>query len=533
MKLIYILLTIFMLTAAPFTVFAQDDDEDGGGGGKLDANLQWKLVCNAWDKRQFDDAASQAINFAISNPDHSAAPDAWWRAYLVYRDYRPNEPKRKSTFEKAMTALEKYERKFTETNKNYAATALWYKGHLSTREIGSQAGVTYLLDLLKKYPGTTIEREAQYQAANWLRELKRYREAIEIYDAAEKSWGISPQGANIVVWRGWCYQELKDNEGAIQSYKILYDKAFNIGWGEVHWNLLDIARRMKTIGEDELSRKFAMKLIDKGHPDWDATKQASAMLFGAAKSVNVYPHFNLRYYTDVQNLDGNTKCNIIKEMPVLLRIYGYPKDAPFKGTLTMQPLIEMDQVSGAKTENDKNEISYTADIQMPNKDGNTNDLWYNFRTKQVLGAPPGGLVITRKWEKTGEDWGMSTITVKSPFRVHIFITTNQKINANNFNDQPNSMEDGDKTARWYDWTDLTNGRKITFPVTVGKAEEYYPKVRILFYSGNWYYKATNTKGKDCVADMKEMKVTLSSETDFSARLEYPSDTWLTMNEITK
>jgi hypothetical protein len=95
------------------------------------------------------------------------------------------------------------------------------------------------------------------------------------------------------------------------------------------------------------------------------------------------------------------------------------------------------------------------------------------------------------------------------------------------------MEDGDKTARWYDWTDLVNGRKISFPVTVGKAEEYYPKVRIYFGTGNWYYKANNTKGKNCVADMKEMKVTLSSEIDFSARLEYPSDTWLTMDEIIK
>lgn len=514
--------------------FSQDDEEEnGGGGGKLDANLQWKLVCNAWDKRQFDDAASQATNFATANPDHTAAPDAWWRAYLVYRDYRPNEPKRKSTYEKAMTAYDRYEKKNTESKKDQAAVALWYKGHMSSREVGSQVGVNYLLDLLKKYPGTPIERDAQYQAANWLREQKRYREAIEIYDAAEKSWGVSPQGANIVVWRGWCYQEIKDNEGAIQSYKILLDKPFNIGWGEVHWSLLDIARRMKTIGEEELSRKFAMKIIDKGDPNWDVTKQASAMLFGAAKSVNLFPYVNLRYFSDVQNLDGNTKCKVIKEMPVLLRIYGYPKETPFKGTLTVQPLVEMDQTTGAKSENDKNEILYSSDIQMPNKDGNTGDLWYGFRTKEVQGSPPGGLVITRKWKKTGDDWGMATITVKCPFRVHIFITTNQKLNANNFNDQPNAMEDGEKTARWYDWADLTNGREITFPVTVGKAEEYYPKVRILFGSGNWYYKPENTKGKDCISNMKEMKVTLSSETDFAAHIEYPSDTWLTMNEITK
>ncbi len=532
MKLLYILLAMLILALTP--VFAQDDEEDnGGGGGKLDANLQWKLVCNAWDKRQFDDAASQAINFAIANPDHASTPDAWWRAYWVYRDFRPNDTKRKSTYEKGMTALDKYEQKYSDSKKELASMALWYKCEMSCREVSNQAALAYLQDIIKKYPGTPIEREAQYRAANWLREMKRYREAIELYDSAEKLWGISPQGANIVVWRGWCYQELKDNESAIQSYKILLTKDFYIGWGEVHWNLLDIARRMKAIGEEELSRKFAMKIIDKGDSNWDVTKQASAMLFGAAKSVNVYPYFNLRYFTDLQNLDGNTKCSIVKEMPVLLRIYGYTKEAPFKGTLTLQPLVDMDQTTGTKVENDKNEVSYTSDIQMPNKDGNTSDLWYGFHTKEVQGAPPGGLVITRKWKKTGDDWGMSTITVKCPFRVHIFITANQKFNANNFNDQPNAMEDGDKTARWYDWVDLTNGRELTFPVTVGNAEEYYPKVRILFGSGNWYYKPENTKGKDCIANMKEMKVTLSSETDFSGHIEYPSDTWLTMNEIKK
>ncbi|MEI6520910.1 MAG: tetratricopeptide repeat protein, partial [bacterium] len=515
-------------------VFAQDDEEEnGGGGGKLDANLQLKLCDNAWNKRQFDDFASQAINFCVANPDHASTPDVWWRAYLVYRDYRPNEPKRKSTYEKAMAAYDKYEKKYADSKKDYASVALWYKGHMSSREIGSQVGVNYMLELLRKYPGVPLEREAQYQAGNWLREQKRNREAIEQYDAAEKSWGVSPQGANIVVWRGWCYQELKDNESAIQSYKILLDKPFNIGWGEVHWNLLDIARRMKAIGEDELSRKFAMKIIDKGDPNWDVTKQASAMLFGAAKSVNVFPHYNLRYSADGQNLDGNTKCKITKEMPVLLRIYGYPKDAPFKGTLSMFPLVDMVQTTGTKTENDKNEATYSADIQVPNKNGDYGDLWYTFKTAEAVTSPPGGLIITRKWEKTGEDWGMCTITVKCPFRVHIFITTNNKLNANNFNDQPNEIRDGDKTARWYDWVDLTNGRTLTFPVNDVKTAEYYPRVQIYYGSGNWVYKAENTKGKDCIANMKEMKVTLSSETDFSAHIEYPSDTWLTLNEFTK
>jgi tetratricopeptide (TPR) repeat protein len=532
MKLLYILLAILFLVVAP--AFAQDDDDDNGsGGGKLDANLQWKLVCNAWDKRQYDDAASQAINFSIANPDHGSAPDAWWRAYLVYRELRPNETKRKNTYEKAMNAIEKYERKYSESKKDLAALSLWYKCEISCREVGTQAGLNCVLDIIKKYPGTPIEREAQYRAANWLRDLKRYREAIDIYDTAEPLWGISPQGANIVVARGHCYQETKDNESAIKSYKILLDKPFNIGWGEVHWNLLDIARRMKTIGEDELSRRFAMKLIDKGDPNWDVTKQASAMLFGAAKSVNLYTHYNLRYSADGQNLDGNTKCKITKEMPVLLRIYGYTKEAPFKGSLSMLPLVDMTQTGGAKTVNDKEEVTYTADIQMPNKDGNVNDLWYQFKTKEAVVSAPGGLIITRKWEKTGDDWGMATVTVKCPFRVHIFITSNSKLNANNFNDQPNEIRDGDKTARWYDWVDLTNGRTLTFPVNDVKTAEYYPRVQIHYGSGNWVYKGENTKGKDCIANMKEMKVTLSSETDFSARIEYPSDTWLTLNEFTK
>jgi tetratricopeptide (TPR) repeat protein len=514
--------------------FTQDDEEDnGGGGGKLDAGLQFKLFENAWNNRQFDDAASQGINFVIANPDHPSSPDVWWRSYLVYRDYRPNEPKRKSTFEKAMIALEKYERKYADTKKDLAAVSLWYKGELSGREMGAQAGVNYLLDILKKYPGTPIEKHAAYRAGDWLRDLKRYREAIEMYDQAQKLWGFSHEGADIIVRRSWCFQGLNDKESAIENYKLILDKKYSIHWGSIHNNLMPVARWMKDNGETELSRKFAMRLVDEGNPGWGQTQEANAFLFGAQKAIYVEPHYLLRYNTKTQNMDGNTKISVVKEMPVRLRIYNYPKEEPFKGTITMQPIVDMDQTTGTKSENDKNEILFSSDVVMPNKDGKYNDLWYGFKSKEVLGTPPGGLIITRKWEKTGDDWGMATITVKSPYRVHIFITSNQKLNANNFNDQPNAMEDGDKTARWYDWTDLVNGRKITFPVTVGKAEEYYPKVRIYFGTGNWYYKANNTKGKNCVADMKEMKVTLSSEIDFSARLEYPSDTWLTMDEIIK
>ncbi len=535
MKYLYLILTLLLLV---MPVIAQDDEDDppATGGNNFNADMQWKLADDRWNKNQLDDAAIQCVSFATANPNHSAVLEAWFRAYIVYRERRPNEPKRKNTFEKAMAAYDNYEKKYADTNKDLAASALWYKSELTCREISSQAGLACCQDSLKKYPGAKNERDMLYRAANWLRELKRYREAIELYDLAEKPWGFSPAGANIVVWRGWCYQEIKDNENAIQSYKLLLENGFNIGWGEVHWNLLDIARRMKTMGEDELSRKFAMRIIDKGDPNWDVTKQASAMLFGAAKSVNLFPYYNLRYSADTQNLDSNTKCKIIKEMSVLLRIYGYPKETPFKGTLSVLPLVDMSQTTGTKTDVEKEgktETSFLSDLQMPNKDGNYGDLWYGFKTAEILGPPPGGLIITRKWEKTGEDWGISTVTVKCPYRVHIFISTNQKMNANNFNDQPNAMEDGDKTARWYDWADLTNGRKLTFDVNVGKADEYYPKVRIYFGTGNWYYKGENTKGKDSVANMKEMKVTLSSETDFSARIEYPSDTWLQLNELTK
>jgi TolA-binding protein len=154
-----------------------DDEEEGGGGAKdatLDANMQWRMACSAWDKHDFSTAAVLMENYANQNPDEPHAIEAWWDAYTVWRSNRPNPERKKLTCTKAMAACDRWVNKYAQTDKNRAAQALWYHAMLYDSEGTRIMAINVLKDLVAKFPGSDSEPNASWYLGEWLRDMKRF-----------------------------------------------------------------------------------------------------------------------------------------------------------------------------------------------------------------------------------------------------------------------------------------------------------------------------------------------------------------------
>src|SRR5687768_13596284 len=98
------MLLAFLLTLLIGLPTARAQDEEDDGGAVLSPELQWRLADGAWHRREYDDAAALMGTYAAVNPDQPQTIEAWWRTYEIYRAYRPNEDRRKTTFTKAVEA---------------------------------------------------------------------------------------------------------------------------------------------------------------------------------------------------------------------------------------------------------------------------------------------------------------------------------------------------------------------------------------------------------------------------------------------
>lgn len=534
-----LLLGWLLVLAMP--VLAEDDDDDAGN---LTPDMQWKFVQKYWDNRHFDEAAALGRQFAEANPDNANALEAWWRVYCIYRDNRPNPDRRKEAYLAGMAACERWEKKYAATDKKRAAYSLWYRVHYAEREIGRPTAIKFLTDLVKKYPGTELDAPAYWMLAEWLREAKRYQEAIPNYQAYVKVAGVSEQSAHALHRTGVCYQELHDNENAIASYNVLLNGQFNWGWGGVHWNVLDIARRLRGMGDDNLARTFAQKIVDKCDRNWEVTMQANEFL-GNPRIVNVlplsiglHPHLYYHYSTDNQSIDARSKITLVREINLLQRLSNVNKDAPFSGTLTFTPQwgLTKEPTNSPKGEEGKDgKKSYTVNIVAPDSKGNVQgDTWYGFTLEGKPEAPPDGMIVTRKWEKVGDNWGQCTVRIQASNRWHIWIyLPNNKTNPNNFSIQPNEMRDNGKTYRLYDSFDLAQGLTIKFPIEVGtNVAEYYPRIRLERWWGG-VFPEKKSRGKEVSASIPELSVKLTSENDFPWEMTFPNWRDVTLNEISR
>ncbi|MHB9131808.1 MAG: tetratricopeptide repeat protein [Armatimonadota bacterium] len=529
------LLAGLLLLALP--VLADDDDEDGAG--TLTPELQWKMADAAWNRREYDTAAVACINFAVGNPDHDNALEAWWRAYEIYRAYRRNPDRMKQTYEKAISACDKWEKKYTDTKKRMA-TALWYHALLLDRGGMRPQAITLLQTLLEKYAGTPTDVQAHWHLGEWFREGKRYSEAIPHLLDYQKMIGNQEMGAVAACRAGWCYQELKDIEGMKSAFSlILNNKEYNWGWHWVYTSAMDAANRLKAVGEEQAARAYALKIVDKCGSGSDIGKQANIFLgVKEPKKLWIYPHFQYFLSTDNVSLTGRTKLNQTLHLGMLVRTRYTSKDDPFKGTFTFTPKIDVLKAPGdvKVADDEKGKKSYTVDIVDPDEKGNNRgDWWYWFDMQLPQADSPDGLSITRKWEKAGNTWGECTIRIQANNRWNIYIyLPNEKTNVNNFNTQPNEVRDGGKTFLWYQWYNLNQGMTIKFPVEVGaNTSEFYPKIFMDRGIGiNLPGQDTNTKETVYTA-AKEFTCKLTSENPFPCSFGFPGYQGVTIQQIMK
>lgn len=511
--------------------------DDAGDGAQFGPDLQWSLAIASQDNRQYDDAASLLYAFAETNPDNEHALDAWMRTYSIYRNNRPNEERKKDAFNKAVAACVQWTTKYATSNKERAAAGLWNHAMLLDYESQRPLAITQLQTLIEKFVDTSYNDDAYWYLAEWMREAKRYPEAITYYQKYRDVVGITEIGGLAWYREGNCKEDLGDPAGAIEAYQHVLEGKYDWRWGQIHWNGLDTARRLKALGKDEMSRAFALKIIDNGSPDWDVVKQAKIFIGagGDLKKIYIYPHIRYSYTTSNVSINARSKLALSIDQPLLVRMSYVSKDNPFRATLKVTPKVKLAKTPDNMTATETGGVkSYTAEIIAPDDKGNVQqDWWYGFGPEDQTSPPPDGLVVTRTWEKTGANWGECTLRIQSPDRWTIWVYLPKSTSPNNMSLQPNEVHDNNTTFRWHDWFDLRQGLTIKFPVEVeGNVQEFYPRIRLEQGADNRYPGADNS-GTTATYSTAEYDITLTSEEKFPYAVYFPGSRTVELQQVTK
>jgi tetratricopeptide (TPR) repeat protein len=538
MRILSWLLLAGLLFALP--AFAQADDDEDAGGPAIDPILQWRVACAAWDQRAYDNAAAVMLSFAEANPDDDNALEAYWRTFEVYRAYRPNPDRRKLVFEKAMNACERWVKKYAGNDKVKAAKSRWYKAQILNHQGNRQMAIVALNELVDKFLGTDLDDDAFWALGEWLREAKRYNEAIGAYAGYIKTVGATDWAAVSWYRQATCFEALGNTEGAIEAYRSVLNGPYKFGWHYTAHGGMDAARRLRALGEDELARAFALKIVDDAHPNWtDLRAQALSFLGEKAiipKYVRIYSYLNETFSSYAVNIGPTAKLQVDRNLPMLLRLERVSKEDPFSGTLSIVPKVTLDkQPDNAKLSEEGGRKTFTDAVVAPDDKGKITGDWnYAFSQESRMEEAPDGVVITRKWEKTENNIGICTIRIQSSARWYIYITLpNNKTNVNNINRQPHEVRDGGKTFLWYNWIDLANGIELVFPAEVGaNVEAFYPQVR-LERNINGYQRDTSGNNTTAAGDTSYLSVKLASDKPFPFTLHYHGTRVVLLNETVK
>ena len=538
MRKLFWLILVILLIAPAVPVPAQDDEDDDGGA--IDATLQWRVSCAMWDRREYDSAAAMMLAFAAANPDDNNTLEAYWRAYEAYRAYRPNPDRKKAVFEKAMNACERWVKKFADNDKVKAAKSRWYKANLLDREGNRQMAIAALNEQVTKFLGTDLDDDAFWALGEWLRADKRYREAIDAYAGYCKVVGVTDWAAVCLYRQAMCFEALGDKEGAVEAYRAVYNGGYNFGWHHTAHGAMDAALRLRALGEDELARAMALKIVDNAHPSWQALKaQALAFLGEKAnipKFVRIYTYLNETYSSYAVNISPNTRLQVSRDLPVLVRLERTSKEDPFKGTVALASKVTLDKQPGnAKLSEEGGKKTFSAEIASPDDKGAITGDWnYAFSQETQLDEAPDNVTITRSSQKIENGLMHCTIRIQSSARWYIFITLpNNKTNVNNFNTQPHEVRDGGKTFLWYNWIDLSKGIELTFPVEVGgNVDAFYPQVR-LERNINGYQRDTSGNNTTAGSETPYLSVKLASDKSFPYAFHFHGTRVILLNETVK
>jgi len=540
MKQMIALLLLILCVVMALPVWAQDDEENDGTAGAIDATLQWRYACTAWDRRDYDNAATIYLGFARANPDNDNTLEAFWRTYEIYRAYRPNPDRKKATWTEALNACERWVKRYAGNDKVKAAKSRWYKAQLLDREGNREMAIAALNEQVTKFLGTDLDDDAYWALGEWLREAKRYNEAIDAYAGYVKTVGVSDWAAVSWYREGMCFEALGNKEGAVEAYRAVLDGGYNFGWHYTAHGGMDVAIRLRALGEDELARAYALKIVDNCNPGWPDLKAQALSFLGEKgtipKFIRIYSYLNETFNSYAVNISANSKLQVDRDLPILVRLEQVSKEDPFTGTLTLGPKVTLvKQPDNAKLSEEGGKKLFTSAIAAPDDKGAiTNDWNYLLSQESQMEDPPDGVIITRKWEKTENNVGICTIHIQSSARWYIFITLpNTKTNVNNINQQPHEVRDGGKTFLWYNWIDLTKGIDLIFPAEVGgNVEAFYPQVR-LQRDVSGYQPTVGGNNTTAANDTPYLSIKLTSDKPFPYAIQYTGTRIVQLNETMK
>ena len=523
---------------------SDNGDDNGGdaGGGTLSPDLQWSLVSHAWDKREYDDAAVLGLAFADANPDHPSALDALWRAYTIYHAYRPNPDKAKAAA--AITAVRGEHRGGSPNTRVRTKSAPRCRsGTLRSCMTARDSGTRPLRPanrLQRSFPARATSKmdggTLQSGCSKRLAGKKRSRSMKAIANVS-----VSP---NTVLYRS----SVRHSATRTSRTKPTQSRCgarlrnlpkYNWAWGQMGYGAIDAAHRLIVDGAPDVSRQMAMGIVDKSPKEgwaWpDLQAQARALLGEApAKSLFLQPYMYNHYATSHVNIEGSSKLTLAQEPKVLVSVKYASATDPIHALMTFAPKVDMKTIPTQVTKVDGDKPTYTMAIDSPDAKGTVfPDQWIGWMENDQEASPPASLVLTRKWEKQGSDWGTCTIRIQSSDRWNFFIyLPNAKTNANNCNIQPNEVNDGGATFRYYNWYDLTQGMTIKFPITVGtQVTEYYPKILAWLDLGRGPdISSSSTDAKD---SLDEYTIDIKSDKAFPTTFNHPVHDEVLMSEISK
>jgi tetratricopeptide (TPR) repeat protein len=517
-----------------------DDDDDAPVAAKLDPNLQWQLADAAWSRREYDDAASLMLAYADTNPIGDNAVEALWRAYNVYKSYRPNPDRKKAVFTKGLALASRWTKLYADSDKNRAARAQWYAANFYDQEGDRVLAIAQLADLVKQFPGTPSEGSAYWTMAEWMREGHQCAGAIDNYKAYQKIAGIC-ENWNVAAFRiGNCYEELHDSEKAVASYTSVIDQPKNNwGWWQLGAGAVDSARRSRALGDDASCRKLALKVTQSCPTEggWADLQRQALQLLGQspAKKIQIVIGRTSVFDTDSPSISGGTQINVRHDTYVQVRPrYLTPLDT-LTASLSITSVETPEIVPEAfEKQDDPAGAKYVYTIVSPDKKGNVApDAAFGFGRLTTTAAPPDGLTVTRKWVKKGADWGEATVRIQSSQRWKLSIVLpNNKTNPSNISNQPDEVSGDGKTFRWNDKADLSAGVTIKFPVEIGgSTADFYPAIRL--ERDTRRFPDRNETSSSAIAKLPEFTATLTAEKPFAYQLTFPMKYIVTLAEVAK
>lgn len=490
---------------------------------RLDPAAQWQLADAAWSRREYGDAAAMMIAYADANPDAPNAIEALWRAYSVYKTYRPNAERRNAVFEKASKLSGDWVREYGRTDRDRAAKALWALANLYDQEDDRRRAIETLTALEQQFPGSSVEASALFDRGEWMREANQFAGAIDSFRAFQRAAGVC-ENWDVAAFRiGMCWEQLGDRSRALAAYASALTQAGNDwSWWQLAAGALDAAVRCRALGDDDLCRSLAQTVQEKcpRTAEWGEIQRQAAALLGSAPSqpLHIEARLDEVYSGGMADVDAASLLSVSRTSTV--EVQADTGGSGFSGSIRFalgSGTTATSKTAGLKAGAD----GLSGALSLPGKASDAPPAVFAFALPQTHEHAPDSLSVTRKWIRTGADWGIAVITVKSDARWKLWIDLpNSRTNPANLTDQPDEVVNDGKSFGWIDSADLTAGLTIRIPIEPGPGiREYYPRVRLQRVATRQADLAGS--GVEAGCSLPEYAMTVHSPAAFSYRMTFP------------